>query len=321
MKKIQLSISPKFSHKIKSFLISNGTSKIILARQFVKMTRQEVQALHSAFIVNLSAAKEENINSFSVNNLFYLYHKFSDKIYFVLITESDYNPIEANNILKSITTFISSITTNSSLPINETIKKNSFDIILSVDDIINPVLGDERVSQSKLKQSLKMESFEAEYFNKKQQEKIDNAHQQLVKGIEEIERLKYENKYTPNSISHEDIEKKEKDLIESQRIIEEIAEEREKMRSQMNGMNLNRQWASRLANVTSEEKEQMSEFVNACQGLVEAMMLRELQRIQNEDDDETELHFLASPNTGIHFLVSPIQFVYSSHEQNDDNDN
>ena len=61
MKKIQLAISPKFNPKIKTFFISNGENKIILARQFISMTRQELETYHTGFLVNLLKKMTKNI--------------------------------------------------------------------------------------------------------------------------------------------------------------------------------------------------------------------------------------------------------------------
>jgi hypothetical protein len=172
MKKIQLAISPKFNPKIKTFFISNGENKIILARQFISMTRQELETYHTGFLVNLLKKMTKNINIKTSFNLFdksygiyYSYKLKSSKIYFVLISEMSFNPLELNNCLKTITTFITSIITNNlNRKGNEgkneidIIKDNAYDIIFAIDDIINPILGNEGISQSKILENIKMKS-------------------------------------------------------------------------------------------------------------------------------------------------------------------
>ena len=75
MKKIQLVLSPKFNPKIKTFFISNGENKIILARQFIPMTREELETYHTAFLVGLlkKKTKKININYFKKNYLILFY--------------------------------------------------------------------------------------------------------------------------------------------------------------------------------------------------------------------------------------------------------
>ena len=203
MKKIQLVLSPKFNPKIKTFFISNGDNKIILARQFIPMTREELETYHTAFLVGLLKKKTKNLNLKTSFNLFdksygvyYPYKLTNSKIYFVLISEINFNPIELSKSLKTITTFITSIITNNiNVKGNEgkneidIIKDNAFDVIFAIDDIINPILGNEGISQSKIIRNLKMKSTEEEYALKLKNEKIEEAHKKLLKGMEEIERL------------------------------------------------------------------------------------------------------------------------------------
>jgi hypothetical protein len=243
MKKIQLVLSPKFNPKIKTFFISNGENKIILARQFIPMTREELETYHTAFLVGLLKKKTKKINIKTSFNLFdksygiyYPYKLSNSKIYFVLISEINFNPIELSKSLKTITTFITSIITNNiNVKGNEgkneidIIKDNAFDIIFAVDDIINPILGNEGISQSKIIQNLKMKSTEEEYALKLKNEKIEEAHKKLIKGMEEIERLKYENKYIQNGITNETLKERE-EMLESERLIKEYTEKQKKRR-------------------------------------------------------------------------------------------
>ena len=318
MKKINTIISPKYTSKIKSFLISDGVSKIILARQFIPISKIELMSFHSRLILHLTSTSS-SLTSFTSNNSFYLYKPFSideqSKLYFVLITDVNFNPIEANEIIKPIYLYVTSLITsqngnNNALPI---IKQNAYDIILSIDDVINPFFGSERTSQSKLIQNLKMVSNEAEYERAKKEEKIQKAHDNLVKGMEEIERLKYQNKYIPNAISSEDINAEAEDLKESQKIIEEIEEEkakRERISNISSGLNLHRHFLGRLHSISDEDRERMSSFVNACENIVQAMMLREIHRMENGEDEDDE----EEGTTTLQFIV-PVGVFYTNEDE------
>ena len=326
MKKIQLVLSPKFNPKIKTFFISNGDNKIILARQFIPMTREELETYHTAFLVGLLKKKTKNLNLKTSFNLFdksygvyYPYKLTNSKIYFVLISEMNFNPIELSKSLKTITTFITSLITNNiNVKGNEgkneidIIKDNAFDIIFAIDDIINPILGNEGISQSKIIQNLKMKSTEEEYALKLKNEKIEEAHKKLIKGMEEIERLKYENKYIQNGITNETLKERE-EMLESERLIKEYTEKQKKeeerrrniIRNRTKGLKFNNHHSVRtFMHFTQEDREEMSNFVNVCENLISNLMIRELKKLENgEDSDEDnnvgQIQFLVLPGTSL----------------------
>ena len=325
MKKIQLVLSPKFNPKIKTFFISNGDNKIILARQFIPMTREELETYHTAFLVGLLKKKTKNLNLKTSFNLFdksygiyYPYKLSNSKIYFVLISEINFNPIELSKSLKTITTFITSLITNNiNVKGNEgkneidIIKDNAFDIIFAIDDIINPILGNEGISQSKIIQNLKMKSTEEEYALKLKNEKIEEAHKKLIKGMEEIERLKYENKYIQNGITNETLKERE-EMLESERLIKEYTDNQKKeeerrrniIRNRNRGLKFNNHSVRTFMHFTQEDREEMSNFVNVCENLISNLMIRELRKIENgEDSDEDnnfgQIQFLVLPGTSL----------------------
>lgn len=89
--------------------------------------------------------------------------------------------------------------------LSQRIKENCFEIILSIDDIVTKEgqLEDTTNNVENLKDYLKMESYLENAYKVIQQEKEQQAQISLVMGIEEINRLKRENKYFDNSISSE----------------------------------------------------------------------------------------------------------------------
>ena len=197
MKKFNASISPEFNRKIKVFLISDGMSKIILSRAYTSLTFQSINAFHSKFILHLNtlSKNQDHITSFiSDNKYYFLYNPYSiennKKLYFILISEISFNPLELNSILKNIISFISSLLTpfQTQKDFNsiDIIKLNAYDIILALDDMINPILGNEKLSFAQINQSLKMKSRDAEIFNEENKKKIDKAHSKFIKGMEEI---------------------------------------------------------------------------------------------------------------------------------------
>lgn len=321
MNNINLLLAPKFLPKIKSILISDGVAKLILARQFIPITKLELNAYHSRFILHI-ATKQHHTQSthFTVNNSSYLYYQHAltstNSIYFIVIAEPTFNVIELNKILKSITTFVLSVISSNTTDITNyddvrrIIKDKACDIVLAIDDMVNPILGYENVSTSQLQQSLKMESQEAKYADKLKEQKIQKAHDELVKGMEEIEYLKYNNQYiNKHGISNEDVTlrelmRKEREN-EMKRLQERERRQREEIDSIINStrsLNLHRHFMSRLQSIPNEEREQMGAFVGACENIVQSIIARELHRQHgtlasfmvddDNDNDDTEFQIL-----------------------------
>lgn len=96
------------------------------------------------------------------------------------------------------------------------IKDNCHDIVFAIDDIIS---GEGQLEENsdgtieKLKESLKMDSYLEKAFNLVKHEKENIARINLIKGMEEINRLKKENKYFDNSVSS-DLYSKVSEVVE-----------------------------------------------------------------------------------------------------------
>lgn len=347
MKTVSELLNVNFKLKIKSFFISDGKSKILIARQYIEMTHMQLVALNSLFIRMLSSKFPLSSNSFkSKTDRFISYRlnnfndngnsnektpvKTRDSFYFVLVTSVEYNIIEAELLLKSITRFILE-TINYKHEIHqksfiELIKVNAFNIILGLDDMINPLLGNERLSMSKIASNLKMESIEEKVFIVERNKKIDRARDDLIKGMEDIDRLKYANRYKQNGISNEDIENSEReaDLRESQKIIDEIA--RERIREQINqrqsiieGLNLQRHFLNRLSGMRYQDRES-DYLVNSCENIIQQMMIKEMKRMHYQGDTDNDYqHGAMGFFSGPKLIITPLQFYYSEQEE-DNND-
>lgn len=169
-----------------------------------------------------------------------------------------------------------------------------------------------------------MESMEEKVFAIEKNKKIDIAHKELVKGMEEIDKLKYENRYKKNGISNEDIENAERDadLRESQMIIDEIA--RERIRDQINkgqtiieGLNLQSYFLNRMSGMRYEDREP-DYFINSCENVIQQMMIREMKRMNTQGDTEYDDNFSGlNLFSGPKLVITPIQFYYANEEDED----
>lgn len=324
MNKLKELISPKFNPKVKSFIISDGESKMLLARQFIQLTIQELHHLHTQFLIHILSTQQDNqeeSNSVTVftkhNNIYQFLPYQSDascKLYFILITEQNFNIIESRDILKTIYTFISSIVVKdnniNNKPTKQIIHDHAYDIILAVDDIVNPILGSEKLSQAKINEYLQMFSSEEDYFNKQKEEKINKAHDELVKGMEEIEKQKYYKVYRPNAVSNEDVDREQRECEEKQKIMDELEEQRERFRRMINftqGMSLRRHLPGQM------RQNNMQEFLNTCETLVQTMMIRELQRVQTiaQEDDGYDEDDTGNFTSQASLIVTPLHVFYT----------
>ena len=222
LKPLNRSTTPdiKFESKIINFFITNNKSKLILARQFIHMTKRELFEHCSLFVRNIDKDGNTTKNNFEVdeNSYRFIYQTFHiSNLYLVLVTKNTFNIFEALDIHKSIHRVISDLCSKVSISGNEEeketmiiseIKSIAYDIILSIDDIVNNVSGKEEINLAKIKLNLKMESIDEKHFAIEKREKEDKARDNIVKGMEEIERLKRDHMYVDNSVSSEVIETK-----------------------------------------------------------------------------------------------------------------
>jgi hypothetical protein len=184
-----------------SLLICKEDNKIILARQFVSMTKQTLLEYSGHFYKNFQYHKDKNC--FDLDGKRFSYFKI-ETIFLILISNSNFNIFETFEILKLIKRSLFDICKEG---INEeTIKQNYINIIMSVDDIVTSYSRQEH-NYSNLIQARTMESFNERDFNRELKAKEELALSNIYKGIEEIEALKRNNLYITNSVSKESLEK------------------------------------------------------------------------------------------------------------------
>ncbi len=177
-----------------STVICTKNAKIIFARQFVKMTRMELEEHIIHFSRNIdSCCDTTHLESDKARYLFIPIESY----FLVLITTKSSNIIEDIEILKSL----HRLTQDLCGEINEnSISLNAFELFMGVDDIV--CMGYRNsVSISQVKQFLLMDSQDEKEFKRKQDEREQVAKKEMVKKMKEIEKMKRENKYMNDSVS------------------------------------------------------------------------------------------------------------------------
>ena len=236
----------RIEQNIISVMITTNKSKIILARQFTRITKRDLTHLSSMFVRNLDSNKnkENNLekNFFDVVeeelDCRFIFQTLKIKnLFLVLVTKSTFNIFTGLELLKMVHRIVNeicnlkdvggwnmnemlndvevdnekNIQNNSNFEnsifedIIKSIKEKAVDLILAIDDIINPIQGKEESNLSNVKLNLKMDSNNEKVFSIIQKQKEDKARDNIIKGIEEIERMKRENKYVNNAVSSEQI--------------------------------------------------------------------------------------------------------------------
>lgn len=177
-----------------SCIICTKTAKIIFARQFIKMTRMELEEHVINFTRNIEACKDNN--TFESEKARYIYIPL-EQLYLILLTNKDSNLIEDLEILKIIYRLIQDICGNFS---ESNIINNSFELIMGIDDIVNMGYRD-AVSIAQIKHYLLMDSQEEKEFRKIQEQKENIAKKQMKEKAKEFEKMRREQRFLNDSVS------------------------------------------------------------------------------------------------------------------------
>jgi hypothetical protein len=201
--------------KVKSFVILKG-AHVVIARQYIEISKNRIFEK----ITLLSRVLDKSINTLDIEDTRYIYTNLRDEIFLVLISDRDCNIIYSLELLRNIYRAVMEVNPNLDTSLH-------YDMILAIDDIVQ---GD---SVALAVEGLKMNS-KNEIENKRQsKEKEEIAKTNMIKGIEEIERLKYNNMYVDTSVTEEKVREKEEverqGMELKQLLIEKLIEKEEEM--------------------------------------------------------------------------------------------
>lgn len=164
-----------------SVFICNSASKMIFARQFIEISRKELEEHVVMFNRLLSNDKDSTV--IETDKIRYLYIH-SEAVFIVLVTSKDSNVIEDMEVLKLSHRFISDVCTGRL--VDNIIIENAFEISLGLDDITSMGLFD-GVGLSQMKQYLQMDSAEEREFRKLQQQREKQANEHLKQKMKDME--------------------------------------------------------------------------------------------------------------------------------------
>ena len=195
-----------------SVVMCSKSAKIIFARQFIRMTRMELEEHIVQFSRNIDSYKE--ITHFESDKVRFIFIPI-DSYFLILITSKNSNIIEDTEILKLIYRLIQDLCNGQ---INyDSIIENSYEIMLGIDDIA--CLGYRNgINIIQIKQYLQMESLEEKEFKRKKLEQERRVQRELYEKSKEFDRLKREKKFMNDAISSSNFEFKEEPVMKTLKV-------------------------------------------------------------------------------------------------------
>lgn len=177
-----------------SVLICTKRAKIIFARQFVQMTRRELEEHVVQFSRNIDSCQE--ITHFESEKVRYLFIPI-DSFFLILITSKNSNIIEDTEVLKLVYRLIQDIC--GAIDYDSIINK-AFEIMLGVDDIV--CLGYRSGANiSQVRQFMQMESLEEKEFKRKKIEQEKRVQREMMEKSKEFDKMRKEKKFLADAVS------------------------------------------------------------------------------------------------------------------------
>lgn len=280
--------------------ICNNETKIFFSRQFIQMSKYELQNHISRFCRMLN---EDNKNIVFIDDKYH--YSFipieNNNIYMVLTTYNNSNHFQNMKILNLSYKAIYAICKNEGL--NEiSIKNKSFDIILALDDIITQYGYLDEQNIDIVKQNLKMNSIDEKEFIKDKEAKDKEIKDNFERKMLEFEKQKKNLDYKiPNFVSSESLQ-----------IKREIEDENQNTRK-LKGLQLKNARNQILTQYIMNDNHRIDALFLTCQTIINKMVEKDIARALIFDSDDE------IPNTKI-FLnpISTMAFLYDSDDEEEE---
>lgn len=177
-----------------SVVMCSKSAKILFARQFVQMTRMELEEHIIQFSRNIDSYKD--ITHFESDKARFIFIPINT-FFLILITSRNSNIIEDTEILKLIYRLIQDVCG----VINaDSIVHNAYTIMIGMDDIVG--LGYRNsVNILQVKQYMQMESMEEKEYLRRKNEQEQKVKREMHEKSKEFDKLRREKKFMTDSIS------------------------------------------------------------------------------------------------------------------------
>jgi len=168
---------------ILSASVCNQEGKVLVARQFVSMSRLRIEGLLSAFpkLLNSQGEKQKQHTYVETDEVRYLYQPM-DTMYVLIVTNPRSNILQDLQTLRLLAKLVPEYCQGHD---EESIVENAFDLIFAFDEAVS--LGhSEDVNMDKIKTFMEMDSHEEKLANIIRETQLDNAREKAKQRAKEI---------------------------------------------------------------------------------------------------------------------------------------
>jgi hypothetical protein len=145
--------------------VCNKNGKIVLARQFIPITKMKLEEYMANFPKLIEQSQGKQCNFIETDSIRYVYQPM-EKLFLVLITSKQSNIIEDIEVIRQMQQVIVSQCQTQSVD-EKTVAKRAIDLILCFDDIISNGLR-ESVTNSQIESYIHMDSTDEKIHQKQQ---------------------------------------------------------------------------------------------------------------------------------------------------------
>ena len=215
--------------------ICNKNGKILVARQFIPITKIKLEEYLANFPKLIAESQGKQCTFIETDSIRYVYQPM-EKLFIVLITTKASNIIEDIEVIRLMQQVIVSQCQTQSVD-DRTISKKAFDLILCFDDIISNGYR-ESVSVTQIESYCEMDSVDEKVFRKQQMQK---EHEMKEKGkiqAREIAKRQLDPNFAPNemeAISSADCQNKPAKTLDD--MLEESGEKKDALKNYAGDLN------------------------------------------------------------------------------------
>eukprot|EP00485_Elphidium_margaritaceum_P019163 CAMPEP_0202729668 /NCGR_PEP_ID=MMETSP1385-20130828/186247_1 /ASSEMBLY_ACC=CAM_ASM_000861 /TAXON_ID=933848 /ORGANISM="Elphidium margaritaceum" /LENGTH=635 /DNA_ID=CAMNT_0049395935 /DNA_START=44 /DNA_END=1951 /DNA_ORIENTATION=- len=193
-----------------SVSVCNKKGKILLARQYVPMSRLRIEGLLSAFPKLIDSEEHSTSKQHTyieTNEVRYIYQPL-DALYLLLVTNMQSNILEDLDTLRKIAKLVPEYCGGHD---EETVSENAFNLLYALDEVVTPMGYKEAVTYKQIEDFVKMDSAEEKLSEIIEKSKEENARDIMKKRANELDKARREEMkkaagVSPNSMGYKGLD-------------------------------------------------------------------------------------------------------------------
>jgi hypothetical protein len=160
-----------------SAAICTKSGKVLLARQFVEMTRVRIEGLLAAFPKLMGTDSKQQHTFIETDSVRYVYQPM-ESMYLLLITNRASNIVEDLETLRLLSKVVPNITATTNNLTDDKVLEKSFELLFAFDEVITAGGYREPITLQQIKTNMDMESHEEKLHNMIKISKMESAKDQ-----------------------------------------------------------------------------------------------------------------------------------------------